>query len=211
METIILAATDALARTYAVELLRLGELVALPTDTVYGVAADGFDVRAIEKLFIAKERPTHKAIIYLLACSADLNRIADMISPVVYLLAEKFWPGGLTLVVRAREEVPAILRADGATIGVRVPNTEIVWYLDNELGHPLAVTSANLSGQTNPSNAAQVLEQLGGRIPLILDGGETGSEVASTVLDCTVDPPRVLRAGVVPIQNIEDVLGFKLG
>ncbi len=210
MKTEILLADDSAALARALELLRRGEVIALPTDTVYGIATDGFNANAIEKLFIAKDRPSHKAIMLLLGDYDDLEKIATFISPSAQRLAQSFWPGGLTLVVNARAELPANLRADTNTIGARLPASDLARELVRGLGRPLAATSANRSGGANPRTAQDVLNDLDGKIAMILDGGATSGNVASTVLDCTIEPPRVLRAGAIAVNEIENVLGAAL-
>lgn len=210
MKTEILSANDSAAIARALEFLRAGEIVALPTDTVYGIMADGYNADAIEKLFIAKERPSHKAIQLLIADVSDLGRVSIFISPTARALAEKFWPGGLTLVVQARTDLPKNLRADTNTIGVRLPDAPLVRALARALGRPLAATSANRSGGANPRTAQAVLNDLDGRIGFILDGGATPGNIASTVLDCTVEPPRVLRQGAISFAEIEKVVGVSL-
>lgn len=210
MQTLVLPITDSTAISHALELLRRGEVIALPTDTVYGIATDGFNADAIEKLFIAKDRPSHKAIMLLLGDYSDLEKIATFISPSAQRLAEHFWPGGLTLVVNARAELPANLRADTNTIGARLPASDLVRELVRGLGRPLAATSANRSGGANPRTAQDVLNDLDGKIAMILDGGATPGKLASTVLDCTIEPPRVLRVGAIGVNEIEDILGVTL-
>ncbi len=210
MQTEILAVENSNAISRALALLQRGEVVAIPTDTVYGIAADGFNADAIEKLFVAKDRPSHKAIMLLIGDYADLEKIATYISPTAQRLAQHFWPGGLTLVVNARNELPANLRAETNTIGVRLPDSDLVRELARALGRPLAATSANRSGGANPRTAQDVLNDLGGRIAMILDGGATRGNVPSTVLDCTVEPPRVLREGAISIAAIEIVLDISL-
>jgi len=210
MKTEILLASDLSAMSRALELVRRGEIVALPTDTVYGIMADGLNADAIEKLFSAKDRPSHKAIQLLIADAWDLERVAAQVSPNARKLAETFFPGGLTLVVTARADLPKNLRADTNTIGVRLPDAPLVRELARALGRPLAATSANRSGGANPRTAQDALKDLDGRIALIVDGGATPGNLASTVLDCTVEPPRVLRAGAIALAEIERVLGIPL-
>lgn len=210
METIVLKADDGSAMPRALQLLRAGEIVALPTDTVYGIMADGYNADAIEKLFIAKDRPSHKAIQLLIADAADLERVAAHVSAAARQLADTFFPGGLTLVVPARDDLPKNLRADTDAIGVRLPDAPLVRAIARALGRPLAATSANRSGGANPGAAQDVLCDMAGRIALILDGGATPDSVPSTVLDCTVEPPRVLRAGAIAIAEIERALGMTL-
>lgn len=207
MRTQLLPATDTQAFAHAVRLLRAGKVIAFPTDTVYGIGADGFNERAIEQLFIVKERERGKAIPYLLADAKDLAKVAREIPRAARLLAANFFPGGLTLVVPASARVPKILIAGGDTIAVRVPNHPTTRALIDSLGAPLAATSANISGGENPANAQEVLAQLDGRIPLILDGGATRGNIPSTVVDVTSDPPKVLRVGVISIKEIEEVVG----
>lgn len=210
IQTEILSATDPNALTHALDLLQRGEVIAIPTDTVYGVAADGFNADAIEKLFIAKDRPPSKAIMLLVGDYTDLEKAASYVSPTAQQLAERFWPGGLTLVVPARDELPSNLCADTRTIGVRLPASDLVRNLVRAFGRPIAATSANRSGGTNPRTAQDVLNDLDGRIALVLDGGATPGNVASTVLDCTTEPPRVLRAGAIAVDEIERVLGITI-
>ncbi len=211
LRTQILLASDTEAFGHAVRLLRAGKVIAFPTDTVYGVGASGFNERAIAQLFVVKDRPRDKAIPYLLAGAEGLKLVARAIPDAARLLAAKFWPGGLTLIVPAIPRVPKILVAGGDTIAVRVPDQATTRALIDAVGAPLATTSANLSGAPDPSTAQQVLAQLNGRIPLILDGGATRGNTPSTVIDVTTDPPRVLRVGVIGVDEIERVLGRKVG
>ncbi len=207
MQTRIYPAADAEALAHAARLLRAGKVIAFPTDTVYGVGASGFDERAIEQLYIVKDRPRDKAIPYLLASAADLALVAREIPDAARVLAGKFWPGGLTLVVPATARVPKILIAGGDSIAVRVPNQPTTRALIDAVGAPLATTSANLSGAADPATAQEVFEQLSGRIPFILDGGATRGNVPSTVVDVTTDPPTVRRVGVIAVEEIERVMG----
>ncbi len=210
MKTSIYPIRDTEAFAHAVRLLRAGKVVAFPTDTVYGVGAMGFHVRAIERLYEVKERERDKAIPYLLADARALDQVARTIPDAARVLAAKFWPGALTLVVPALPRVPRILTAGGDTVAVRVPNHPGAQALIDSLGMPLAATSANVSGGPDPATAAQVFKQLEGRLPVILDGGATKGNVPSTVVDVTCDPPRVLRIGVITVQELEATLGVKL-
>jgi L-threonylcarbamoyladenylate synthase len=139
-----------------------------------------------------------------------LPQVTVRLPPGARVLAEKFWPGPLSLVLRARESVPLVLRAEGDTVAVRVPDHPVPRRLVRRLGHPLAATSANISGGRDPSTAQEVLAQLRGRIPLILDGGIIGGGVPSTVVDCTLEPPRILRLGVLSAEEIGLALGEKV-
>ena len=209
MKTQVMPANDTEALAHAVRLLRAGKVIAFPTDTVYGVGASGFNERAIEQIYVVKERPRDKAIPYLLANAADISVVAREIPDAARLLAAKFWPGGLTLVVPAAARVPKILTAGGDSVAVRVPNHPTTRALIDAVGAPLAATSANLSGASDPASAWEVFAQLNGRIPFILDGGATPGNVPSTVVDVTTDPPTVRRVGVISLAEIERVLGRK--
>lgn len=200
-----IVADDEAGRAEAIRVLRAGAIVAMPTDTVYGigVALDAPD--GIERLFSAKQRPGERAIVLLLADAAQARELADW-PPAAVRLAGAFWPGGLTLVVPRRADVtlPAALTAGGPTIGLRVPDHSSPRTLAAALG-PLPVTSANLSGQPEAANAIGIRDQLGDAIELILDGGPARGGPASTVVDCSGEP-RILRDGAIASADIERVL-----
>jgi len=191
----------------AAELLRTGELVALPTETVYGLATNALDARAVARIFVAKGRPAHNPIIVHVAgvgmarrCVADWPLLADK-------LAKEFWPGALTMVLPRSLEIPDIVTAGGSTVGVRWPSHPVTQAVIRACGFPLAVPSANLSGRISPTNAQHVLESLGDKIGLILDGGQSQVGIESTVLDLTVAPPRVLRPGIIHSESLNVVIG----
>jgi len=190
----------------AVDVLRQGGIVAFPTDTVYGVGADVRQPEAIAALYEVKERPLSKAIPVLLARAEDLCSVAREVPKSAWRLAEQFWPGALTLVVRRSPSLPSILTAGGSTVAVRVPDHPVVRALIEGLGAPLAATSANISGQPSSVTADDVLAQLGGRIALILDGGPCPGGRSSTVVDLTTTPPRVLRPGPISAEQIRAAL-----
>jgi L-threonylcarbamoyladenylate synthase len=181
-------------------------VVAFPTDTVYGVGAHAFLPEAVAVLYLAKQRPTTKAIPILVAQSEDIARVACDIPNVAWQLTERFWPGGLTLVLPRAEEVPSVVVAGGDTVAVRCPDHSVPLALMENIGAPLAATSANLSGRPSPTTAPQVLEQLSGRVPLIVDGGECPGGVPSTVVDLSLNPPRLLRAGAIAPEDLHDLL-----
>lgn len=210
MKTKILPAADTEAFAHAVRLLRAGKVISFPTDTVYAVGVSGMSELAIEQLFRAKNRTYDKAIPYLLASARDLDLVARELPNAVHLLADKFWPGGLTLVVPAAARVPKILIAGGDSVAVRVPNHPITRSLIEAVRAPLAATSGNLSGARDPASALEVMAQLNGRIPLILDGGPTRGNVPSTVVDVTRNPPIVRRVGVISVEQLRTVLGDQL-
>ena len=193
----------------AVDVLRAGGLVAFPTDTVYGLAALPWDEQAVKRLYEAKQRPAERAIPLLLSDASQVGRVAvlpEACRERFRKLGERFWPGALTLVLGKTEAVPEAV-SHGATVAVRVPDLPLARALIRAAGGALAVTSANLSGQPNPVTASEVEAQLGGRIELIVDGGMCKGGVPSTILDCTVTPPAVLRHGAISAEALQQVLG----
>ncbi len=188
----------------ALDVLRRGGLVAFPTDTVYGVGARAFDALAIERVYASKGREATKALPILLADLTGLPGITQMLPPEVLRLAETFWPGPLTLVVRKHESVPEAVSRDG-TVGVRVPDHPIALALLRASG-PLAATSANRSGAADPLTADDVVAGLGNRVDLILDGGRSPGGMPSTVVDCTSKPPALIRVGPIPLEAVLAVL-----
>lgn len=189
------------------EAIRRGELVAFPTDTVYGVGAHAFIERAVERLYEAKLRPKGKAIPLLIGSADEMADVAVEIPDLAWKLAGAFFPGGLTLVLSRSPRVPDIVTAGTDTVAVRVPDHAVFQSLIGAVGAPLAATSANLSGQPSPSTAEDVYRQLAGRIELILDGGRCPGGMESTVLDLTGPIPRVLRQGAVPKADLERICG----
>jgi len=185
----------------ALALLRTGEPIAFPTDTVYGVGAAALNAAAVARLYTVKRRPLTQAIPLLIADEADLPLVADEVTPTARRLA-RLWPGALTLVVMAAPGLPSELLAGGATVAVRLPNHTWLRSLMRALGMPLAATSANLHGGRDPRTAADVAAQLGGALPLIVDGGPTPGPLPSTIVDCVGDEPRLLRAGALPWERV---------
>lgn len=200
MHARIVKIEEASAAEQALTLLARGEAIAVPTDTVYGVAAAGLNSAAIGRLFAVKQRPLAQAIPLLLADPSDLDMVCQQLPAVAAVLAARHWPGGLTLVVPAATHLPARLLAGGTTVAVRVPDHAWLRGIIRALGQPLAATSANLHGGPNPATPAAVIDQLGDRLPLIVDGGATPGDIPSTVVDATVDPPAILRQGVVAVD-----------
>ena len=201
MDTICLGTTDAdIAR--AADVLRSGGIVAFPTDTVYGVGAHAYLPEAVEQLYIVKGRPGVKAIPLLLSGLAALPEVAADIPDQAYALAARFWPGALSLVLRRTVRVPDAVTSGGDTVAVRVPNHPVTQALIAALGVPLAATSANRSEQPAPATADEVWVQLAGRIHLILNGGTCPGGVASTVVDLTVSPARILRQGGISANEL---------
>lgn len=203
-KTVILPANDPVSIRRALEILGQGGLVAFPTDTVYGVGALVSKAQAIAQLYVVKGRSDEKAIPILLSDIAQLALVALEVSESVRRLADRFWPGPLTLVLPKQPTLPAEISSQ-RTIGVRMPDHPIALALMRQTG-PLAVTSANLSGGENSVTALQVMAQLGGLIPLILDGGKTPGGSPSTVVDCTAVEPRILRSGPISLDQILEAL-----
>lgn len=201
-----IVADDAAGRAVAIEALRAGAVVALPTDTVYGIGVALATPGGIERLFEVKRRPQDKGIMLLLADAAQAETLGVM-TPAASALGAACWPGGLTLVVPRRPDVtlPDVLTAGQPTIGLRVPDHDAPRALARGVG-PLPVTSANVSGRPEASDATEIDELLGDAIELILDGGPAHGGPASTVVDCTGDRPAVLRVGAIPLARIAAIL-----
>lgn len=204
MKTIIFFATNGDAISHALKILNRGGLVAFPTDTVYGVGALAFNAPAVESIYAAKDRPVEKAIPILIGNPEDLDKVTADIPPIAAKLAARFWPGPLTLVVPKHPDLPDVV-STAPTVGVRVPDHPVARALLHAAG-PMAVTSANISGEASPRTAGEVSRQLSGRIPLILDGGETPGGIPSTVVNCLGTEPVILREGPVTLKDIQFVL-----
>lgn len=204
MKTRLVPAEQPDSVAIALSVLKNNGVVAFPTDTVYGVAASAFNAQAIELLFTAKGRDFNKSIAVLIGDIAQLPQLTDSFTPSARKLAERFWPGALTLVVPRHPILPNIL-SPTPTIGVRMPDHAFARAILNAAG-PLATTSANLSGGPNPKTAQDVLQQLDGRIDLVLDGGSCPGGVPSTVVDCTLVEPQVLRQGAITAQQLLNAL-----
>jgi L-threonylcarbamoyladenylate synthase len=207
MVTARIVPDDAAGRAAAADVLRAGGIVALPTDTVYGIAVALDTPGGVEALFAAKQRPPDKGIMLLLDDASQAPAIGQWPASAA-ALAEAFWPGGLTVVVPQRPDVPlpAALTGGARTIGLRVPDHDAPRALAAAVG-PIPTTSANVSGIPEARDAAGIVEQLGDVVALVLDGGPAQGGPASTVVDCTVEPPRILRVGAVPVADVERVLG----
>jgi L-threonylcarbamoyladenylate synthase len=191
----------------AAALLRAGELLALPTETVYGLAANALDALAVARIFEIKGRPAHNPIIVHVDSAVMARRCVADWPPLADKLTQKFWPGALTLVLPRSREIPDMVTAGGSTVGVRWPSHPVTQAVIRACGFPLAAPSANLSGRISPTNAQHVLESLGDKIEWILDGGQSQVGIESTVLDLAVTPPRVLRPGMLNAESLRAVLG----
>ncbi|OQY30123.1 MAG: threonylcarbamoyl-AMP synthase [Anaerolineaceae bacterium 4572_5.2] len=199
--TKLIPANDPHSLVLAAKLLRQGEVVTMPTDTVYGVGALAFNAEAVAKIYAVKERPADKAIPVFVASVDALGRVCSDVSPDILPLLEQCWPGALTIILPASPALPGIVTNYSATVAVRIPNHPVALNLLALLKEPLAVTSANLSGQPPPSTPAEIKTQLEGRVPLILDDGPRPGGIPSTILDLTQSPPKILRQGAVQIAS----------
>ena len=190
----------------AVSLLRAGELVGLPTETVYGLAADARNVRAVEKIFLAKDRPFSHPLIVHIASYEKLGEWAKDISPLAISLARAFWPGPLTLLLNKADHVNTVVTGGLSTIALRVPGHSVFLNILNELDTGLAAPSANLYKRISPTTASHVMTGLSGRISAVLDAGPCEFGLESTIVDLTSSVPRILRPGPINQQMIQDAL-----
>lgn len=198
---------EAIAR--AAELLLSGGLVAFPTETVYGLGADGLNPAAVARIYAVKGRPAEKGLILHLDCFEMLPRLVETIPPAARPLIARFAPGPLTLVLRARPVVPEVVRGGGSTVAVRWPAHPVARALIRAVGRPLAAPSANLSGDSPPTDARAVVQALGERIDLVLDAGRTPVGTPSTLVDLTGERPAILRSGAIPPEQVWAALSCK--
>ncbi|MDX1436900.1 MAG: L-threonylcarbamoyladenylate synthase [Anaerolineales bacterium] len=204
METIVLKTSQPAAFNHAHDVLMHGGLVAFPTDTVYGLASLPYENETVDRLYIVKGRSHQKAIAILIGEQDDLTGISENPGKLARCLAEAFWPGPITLIVPRHPDVPPRV-SSLPTVAVRMPDHPVALELLKLTG-PLAVTSANLSGQASTATAEEVTQQLGGRVHLVLDGGRAPGGVPSTVVDCTGEIPEILRPGPISLEEINKVL-----
>jgi L-threonylcarbamoyladenylate synthase len=191
----------------AARVLRSGGLVAFPTETVYGLGANALDASAVARIFAAKGRPANNPLIVHLADVSQIQLVAANWPESAACLAERFWPGPLTLVLPKRDTVPDQVTAKGPTVAVRVPAHPVAQALLRAAGLPIAAPSANRSTELSPTQAEHVLRGLEGRIEMLLDGGPTSGGIESTVLNLTTIPPRLLRPGPIRVAELEAVIG----
>ena len=191
----------------AVDALKAGEVVALPTETVYGLAANAFDHYAVRRIFNLKGRPANNPIIVHVASREMIRDCVTDWSNSAERLAKSFWPGPLTLVLPKSAKVPDAVTAGGSTVGIRWPAHPFIQAVIRECGFPLAAPSANLANQLSPTNAEHVRKSFGGKIPLIVDGGQSQVGIESTVVDLSVAPPRLLRPGIIHRESLMAVIG----
>jgi L-threonylcarbamoyladenylate synthase len=191
---------------YAAELIRRGRVVGVSTDTFYGLAADPFNLAAIDEIYRVKGRPENRALPILVNSIAQAAVLTRDVPEDFLKLAQAFWPGALTLVVDASRRLPLKITANKGRVAVRWPKSAVAWAIIEQVGSPITGTSANISGYPSCSNAQQLMEQLGERLPLILDSGETGGTASSTIVDLREDGWSIVRKGQIPEKEITRVL-----
>ena len=207
MKTLLLPAADPATAQIAADIIRRGGLVAIPTETVYGLGANGLDEQAVIKIFEAKGRPQDNPLILHVAEPAEIEKFCHNIPQAAYDLAEKFWPGPLTMVLPAREIVPRRTTAGLDTVAVRCPDNAVTREIIRLSGVPIAAPSANISGKPSTTTAQHVLNDHNGKIDAIVDGGACRVGVESTIVDLTETRPRLLRPGGITPEQLIQVLG----
>ncbi len=204
METKLLTKQDI---AVAATILRDGGLLGIPTETVYGLGADGLNPEAVGRIFEAKGRPQDNPLILHVPEASWLERYCRDVPDTAYILAERFWPGPLTMILPRRECVPDAVTCGLNTVGVRCPNHPVTLEIIRSAGAPVAAPSGNRSGRPSPTCAAHMLEDMAGRIDAIVDGGPCGVGVESTIVDLTAPVPRLLRPGGLPLEALREALG----
>ena len=207
MKTIIMKANELNTAATAASIIKAGGLVAIPTETVYGLGADGLNPEAVAKIFVAKGRPQDNPLILHVADACQLNELCENIPQAAWDLAEKFWPGPLTMVLPAKNIVPKCTTANLPTVAVRCPDCEITRDIIRLSGVPIAAPSANISGKPSTTTAQHVLHDHDGKLALIVDGGSCRVGVESTIVDLSEDTPRLLRPGGITPEQLKEVLG----
>ncbi len=189
---------------YAADQIRSGEVLGMPTDTFYGLAADPFNLRAVERVYDIKTRSRHKPLSLLIESTDQAEELAKPLPEEFYALARKFWPGPLTIIVRAGSRLPLKVTANTGNVALRVPNAKIPLAVVTAAAIPITATSANLSGASECTTAEQVREQLKGRLNIIVDGGDSPRDIASTIVDLSDDVARwrIIREGAIPADEI---------
>lgn len=191
----------------AANVLRQGNLLAIPTETVYGLGADGLNEKAVAAIFAAKGRPQDNPLILHIPEAGWLERYCEDIPRQAYILAQRFWPGPLTMILKRKPNVPDVVTGGLDTVGMRCPDHDLTRAVIAQAGIPVAAPSANTSGRPSPTTAAHVMEDMEGKIDAILDGGSCTVGVESTIIDLTITPPRLLRPGGVTLEELEEALG----
>jgi len=206
METKILESTNENIKM-AAELIQNGGLVAFPTETVYGLGADALNPEAVQKVYAAKGRPSDNPMIVHICRASDIGQLTPKLSATIVTLVENFWPGPLTLVVKKKASVPDVTTGGLDTVAVRMPDDQIALKLIEQAGRPIAAPSANLSGRPSPTKAQHVIEDLNGKIDMILLGEDCRVGIESTVLDISGEIPTILRPGILTAEALQAAIG----
>ena len=209
METVVINITTEYEKALeeSAKLLKNGEVVGIPTDTVYGLAANALDEDAVKKIFVAKGRPSDNPLIVHIAKFEDLEPLVKEIPEKVRVMADAFWPAPLTMIMKKSDKISNVVSGNLDTVAVRMPKSDYARAIIEACGCPLAAPSANLSGSPSPTNAKYVFNDMNGRIPLIIDGGSSEIGVESTVISFAEDPPRLLRPGGVTLEEMTELIG----
>ncbi|MDO8682150.1 MAG: L-threonylcarbamoyladenylate synthase [Armatimonadota bacterium] len=198
---------DPIAIREAAEAIHGGGLVIFPTETVYGLAANALNPDAVMGVFLAKGRAFGCPLPVQVGDKAKIGEVAVELSEAAIRLAERFMPGPITLIVRRSSIIPDVVTAGGATVGVRIPDDPVALSLLRDANTPIVATSANISGQSEPRDAEEAIRQVGALVDVVLDAGPAKYGVASTVIDTTVTPPRIVRLGAIPMEEIREIVG----
>ncbi|MGA9566480.1 MAG: L-threonylcarbamoyladenylate synthase [Candidatus Korobacteraceae bacterium] len=195
--------------TYVAEKIRGGDVIGMPTDTFYGLAADPFNLHAVDRIYEIKTRSRHKPLSLLIESVDQASDLAWPVPETFFLLARRFWPGPLTIIVKADTKLPLKVTANTGNVALRVPSAEIPLAIIRAIGSPITATSANLHGASECTNAHEVRDQLGDCLPLIVDGGQSPRDMPSTIVDLTDEEGgwRLLRQGAIPSEQIAELLG----
>ena len=209
MKTVVINITTEYdkALQQSAKLLQNGEVVGIPTETVYGLAANALDEDAVRKIFVAKGRPSDNPLIVHIAKFEDLEPLVAEIPEKVKIMAEKFWPAALTMIMKKSDKISNVVSGNLNTVAIRMPKSDYARAIIEACGLPLAAPSANLSGSPSPTNAKYVFDDMDGRIPLIIDGGNCEIGVESTVISFAEEPPRLLRPGGVTLEEMTELIG----
>lgn len=189
----------------AAKILKDGGIIIFPTETVYGIGANGLDEKAVEKIYVAKERERNKPLILLISDKEMLGKIAENISDTEMKLIDAFWPGPLTLILKRKNIVPDVVTAGSETVGVRMTSGEIAKKLIEKCNFPITAPSANISGKPTGTNITHILEELGDKVDCIIDGGDSKAGIESTIVRVIDEIPHILRLGAITFEQIKNV------